>query len=80
LVTAIESTLNDPRLDPLTPVSLLTFGGAVTLYRGESKVGLKLLIHRMLSIHVGASTHFFAPRSLNRPLDRSMQSANLGAR
>ena len=24
----------DPRLDPLTPVSLLLFGGAVTLYRG----------------------------------------------
>lgn len=39
LLDAIEATLMDPRLDPLTPVSLLLFGGAVTLYRGAFCVG-----------------------------------------
>ena len=33
LIQTLEQTLRDPHLDPATPVSLVTFGGTVSMYR-----------------------------------------------
>jgi len=39
VIGSVESMLNDECLDPATPVGLILFGRAVSIYRGESVAG-----------------------------------------